>query len=75
MNHPLVDELIQARKQAGWSQAMLARRLGKTARAICHFETDPGGRNVGVIEEIAAQYGLRLALVPVEDEQALREAS
>lgn len=76
--HHLVDALIAARKQRGWSQAMLARRLNRTPRAVCHFETDPGGRNLAVIEEIARALGMRLALVPIEQEQRterLREAS
>lgn len=73
--HPLVDRLVHARKERGWSQTVLARRLNRTSRAVSHFETDPGGRNIGVIEEIAAEFGLRLALVPIEDERVLREAS
>jgi transcriptional regulator with XRE-family HTH domain len=77
--HPLVEQLIQARKERGWSQTVLARRLNRGERAISHFEADPGGRNIGVIEEVAAEFGLRLALVPIdaveELPQPLQEAS
>ena len=64
--HPLVDEIVAARKARGWTQAELAHATRRSVSSINHFENDPGGRNITVIEEIAEEFGLRLALVPIE---------
>lgn len=71
--HPLVDEIVAARKARGWTQADLAHATCRSVSSINHFENDPGGRNIAVIEEIADGLGLRLGLVPAQEQ--LREAS
>lgn len=66
----LIDALIEIRRQRGWSQAVLARRLNRSPRAVSHFEADPGGRNLAITEEIARALGMQLALVPIEEAPA-----
>lgn len=71
--HPIVDEIVAHQLDAGLSQKDLARRTHRSARAISHFESDPGGRQLWVVDEIARGLGLRVVLVPIDDE--LAEAS
>ncbi|MEU7831321.1 helix-turn-helix transcriptional regulator [Nonomuraea sp. NPDC049129] len=76
MKHPLIEALASRRIEAGLSQSALARRIYKSARAVSHFESDPGGRQLLLVEEVARGLGLRLALVPIEDDaEQLEEAS
>lgn len=67
--HPIVDALVEARKQRGWSQTALARRLRRSQKAISYVESGPGASQLLVVEEMACGLGLRLALVPIEDER------
>ncbi|KAB8186930.1 helix-turn-helix domain-containing protein [Nonomuraea phyllanthi] len=66
--HPIVAALKQAREDRGWTQAELARRLWKTPEAVAFFENSPGSRKLASVEEVAALFGMRLALVPVVDD-------
>lgn len=66
--HPIVADLIRVRKERGLSQADLGELTHRSQQAVAHFEADPGGRHLLLVEEIAASLGMRLALVP--DEQA-----
>lgn len=66
--HPLVAALAARRRQLGLSQAGLARRLRSTPRAVSHFESDPGGRNLRLLEEVAQALGMRLQLVEEQEE-------
>ncbi|MGA4989941.1 helix-turn-helix domain-containing protein [Nonomuraea bangladeshensis] len=63
--HPIVTALKHAREERGWTQAELARRLWKTPEAVAFFENSPGGRKIASVEEVAALFGMRLALVPI----------
>jgi len=71
--HPLVAALVEARKQRGWSQEALARRLRRSARSVSYFETRPGAPDLRTAEEVARGLGYRVALVPIEDEPARPE--
>ena len=71
--HPLIDELVARRIQLGLSQRALARRIFKSARAVCHFENDPGSRHLAAVDEVARGLGMRLALVPIEDDGRRRD--
>jgi transcriptional regulator with XRE-family HTH domain len=73
--HPLVEVIVAERKRRGWTQADLAEATGRSVSSINHFENDPGGRNIAVIEEIAEPLGLQLGLVPIGFETHLRAAS
>lgn len=76
--HPIVAALIEARKQRGWSQEALARRLYRSQRSVSYFETRVGAPPLLDVEQIARALGLRLALVPIDAEQSgekLGEAS
>lgn len=66
--HPIVATLVERRKQLGISQSMLGIRIRRSPGAIRHFENDPGGRSFAAVEEIARGLGLKVALVPVEEE-------
>ena len=66
--HPLVSELVARRREVGLTQTELGQRLCRSTKAISHFEADPGGRNLAVIDEVARELGMRLALVPIEDD-------
>ena len=67
--HPIVAALVERRKQLGMSQSMLGIRIRRSPGAIRHFENDRGGRNLAIVEEIARGLGMRVELVPVEEEQ------
>lgn len=69
-DHPIVAALKKAREQRGWSQSVLAQRLYKSPQSINHFENSPGGRHLLLVEEIAASLGMRLALVPIDEERS-----
>lgn len=46
------------RLQAGWSQGQLASRIGKTRAAISQYESDVYAPRMGVIEDLAAVFGV-----------------
>ena len=56
---PTIGENIKRlRNQAGWSQGQLAQRIGKTRAAISQYESDIYAPRMGVIEDLAAVFGV-----------------
>ncbi|MEV6035983.1 helix-turn-helix transcriptional regulator [Nonomuraea sp. NPDC052116] len=75
--HALVADLIARRHQLGWTQQALGRRINVAQGTVAQWES---GRNLPPIDRLesyAAAVGLRLALVPAEQQSAdeLGEAS
>lgn len=58
----LASELIEARKQAGLSQAELAQRMGTTQSAIARLESGKHPPSVRTIARIAAATETRAVL-------------
>lgn len=67
--HPIVAALVEQRKKLGISQSALGIRIRRSPGTIRHFENDPGGRSYAIVEEIARGLGMRLHLLPVEEER------
>ena len=62
----IINTLDEARKNAEMSKAELARTVDVNPAAIRRLLTSKGNPTLGSISDIAAVFGLRLALVPVE---------
>ena len=66
----LFDELVQARRQAGMTQAELAERMGTKTPAVARLEAGGGARkhspSVSTLRKYAAAVGcsLQIKLVP-----------
>lgn len=75
--HPVIAQLKQERRRAGLTQAAVARRLTVSLYTMQGRERgmyEPAG--LADLDRWAALFGLKLALVPLEDEAtAAREAS
>ena len=62
----IINTLDEARKNAEMSKAELARTVDVNPAAIRRLLTSKGNPTLGSISDIAAVFGLRLALVPME---------
>lgn len=63
--HPLVEQLVERRKDLGLEQQDIARRLFRSRSSISQIENGHRGQNsLEVVERYAAAVGLRLTLVP-----------
>lgn len=62
--HPFVSLLQDLREEAGWSRYEATRRAGLGEGAIRGWETARYGPTVHGLEQYAAVFGYRLALVP-----------
>jgi DNA-binding phage protein len=66
----LVNDLDSAREESGMSKAELARAVSAEPAVIRRL-LSPGHRNptIGTLAEVAGALGLRVALVPLSDEE------
>lgn len=66
----LVDDLDEARNELGLSKAELAHAIGAEPAVIRRL-LSPAHRNptIGTLAEVAAALGLRVALVPMPDDE------
>lgn len=66
----LVNDLDHARQSLGMTKADVARAIS-TEPAVVRRLLSPGHRNptIGTLAEVAAALGLRVALVPMSDEE------
>ena len=65
---PTIGENIkELRLKAGWSQGDLARRIGKTRAAISQYEADTYAPRMGVIEDLAAVFGVSKSVILESD--------
>jgi len=62
----IINTLDEARKNAEMSKAELARTVDVNPAAIRRLLTSKGNPTLGSISDIAAVFGLRLELVPME---------
>lgn len=58
--HPVMTQLIKARKAAGLSQATLAKRLGVTQTALSYWESGKRAPSFAEVARWAAALGLAL---------------
>ena len=52
------ENIKMYREQYGWSQAELARRIGKSRAAISQYENEETTPRMGVIEDLARVFGV-----------------
>jgi transcriptional regulator with XRE-family HTH domain len=65
----LLDEILQARAEAGLTQAELAARIGTTQSAVARLETAIGKHSpsIGTLKRYAAALGYRLQVRLVKE--------
>jgi len=68
----IINTLDEARKNAEMSKAELARTVDVNPAAIRRLLTSKGNPTLGSISDIAAVFGLRLALVPMHTVDSAR---
>jgi transcriptional regulator with XRE-family HTH domain len=63
-----IEELKQARQRKGWTLPQLAEQIHVSAPAVGSWERGNRKPSIDQVEQWAAVFGLRLALVPATDD-------
>lgn len=67
--HPLVEQLVERRRELGLEQQEIARRLFRSKSSVSQIEHGHRGQNsIELVERYAEAVGLELVLVPREDQ-------